>query len=88
MLFSIAHEIILAWGWKRRIIAFLSGSMGVLALAPFGFMPAMFVSLTSAIWLIDGSVTQNANRDYSQKRHFNLAMLIDAGSIGWWFGFG
>ena len=88
MLFSIAHEIILAWGWKRRLIAFLSGSIGVLSLAPFGFMPAMLVSLTVAIWLIDGSVVQNPNRDYSQKPILNLAMLIDAAGIGWWFGFG
>ena len=88
MLLSIAYEVILAWGWKRRIIAFLSGSMGVLALAPIGFMPAMLVSLTVAVWLIDGSVARNASGAYSEKRLLNFAMLLDAASVGWWFGFG
>ena len=88
MLLFIAHEMILAWGWKRRIIAFLSGSIGVFALAPFGFLPALFVSLTAAIWLIDGSVARNVTGRSLEKSYLNLAMLIDAGSVGWWFGFG
>jgi len=76
MLF-LSQKVILAEGWTRRLIAFCSGAVGVLALAPFSFFPAFFVPMTVAVWLIDGSA--DATRWASLRR---------AAGAGWWLGFG
>ena len=39
MLF-LSQKVILSDGWTRRLIAFCSGAIGVLALPPFRFFPA------------------------------------------------
>ena len=31
---ALAHRIILAWGWERRLIAMVTGAIGALAMAP------------------------------------------------------
>ena len=51
----LADRIILSWGWRRRMIAFAAGAVGALAMAPLDIFPAMFVPMTVAVWLIDGS---------------------------------
>ncbi len=81
---KLAYAIILSWGWKRRAIAFASGAVGVLAMAPFGFFPAMFVPLMTSIWLIDGSIQ---NKSLSSKKDFYKS-LSHAAEAGWWLGFG
>ncbi|SFK39803.1 apolipoprotein N-acyltransferase [Methylocapsa palsarum] len=48
--------LVSARGWRRRLIAFAAGAVGALAMAPFDFMPAMIVSMTAAVWLIDACV--------------------------------
>jgi apolipoprotein N-acyltransferase len=74
--FSLAQPVILAWGWRRALIAFLAGAASTLALAPINVWPAMFVTFPLLVWLLDGAaVSRSAG--------------IGAGfAIGWWFGFG
>ena len=72
---SLAHRIVLAWGWRRRSIAFSAGALSVLAMAPFNAWPVLFITLPMLVWLIDG-----AGRSWNG--------IIAAADIGWWFGFG
>ena len=41
----LADSIILMWGWRRLLLAFLAGAALVLALAPFKAVPIGFVSI-------------------------------------------
>jgi apolipoprotein N-acyltransferase len=76
----LAHRILLLWGWQRMLVAALAGALGALALAPVYVWPALIVSLTVAVWLLDGSVVD--------RRAASLPTLRSAAVIGWWFGFG
>jgi apolipoprotein N-acyltransferase len=73
---GIAHRIILAWGVKRALIAFLAGALSALAMAPFDLWPIMFLTIPVVVWLIDGSAAEGWRR------------LLAAGIAGWCFGFG
>ncbi len=66
----------LAWGWRRVLIAFLAGAATTLALPPIEFWPAPFVTFPVLVWLVDGSA---AGR---------YGGAIAAALAGWWFGFG
>ena len=81
LVLSFPERVILAEGWTRRAIAFCAGAVGALALAPVDFAPAMFVPLTAAVWLIDGSGATGRAR-------FSPASLLSAAGAGWWLGFG
>src|SRR3979411_2583153 len=48
-------SIILAWGWKRALIALVAGALSALAMAPFNAWPVLFVTFPVAVWLIDGA---------------------------------
>jgi apolipoprotein N-acyltransferase len=72
----IAHSIMLAWGWRRALIAFLAGAVTTLALPPFNLWPLPFLTFPVLVWLIDGSA---AGR---------LGGVTAAAAAGWWFGFG
>jgi apolipoprotein N-acyltransferase len=72
----LAHTIVLAWGWRRILIAFLAGASTALALPPTDVWPIPFVTFPVLVWLIDGSA---AGR---------LGGLLAAAGAGWWFGFG
>ena len=76
---AIAQRVILAWGWRRFLIAFLAGAAGALALPPFGLLPALAVSLTAAVWLIDGAASGKGRP---------WATLRSTALVGWWWGFG
>ena len=73
---DLSHRIILADGGSRRVIAFIAGATGALALAPFDIVPAMAVPLCVAVWLIDGAAGAG------------VAALRSAAAAGWWLGFG
>lgn len=77
---AFAHRIILAWGWRRLLVAGFAGAAGALAMPPVGFFPALAVSLTVAVWLIDGSVTDGRLR--------SIATVQSAAVAGWAWGFG
>jgi apolipoprotein N-acyltransferase len=70
------HAIVLAWGWRRWLIAFVAGAASALAMAPFSVWPVLFLTFPTLVWLIDGAA---AGR---------WGGLMVAALTGWWFGFG
>ena len=74
---TLAGSVSIAWGWRRRLIALGAGAAGALAMPPFGFLPALVVSLTLAVWLLDGA---------SERSRWGT--IRQSLAIGWWFGFG
>lgn len=80
MFVQASQTILLAWGWPRRLIAFAAGAVGALAMPPFGVWPALAISFTVAIWLLDGSI--------AARRRFDIGGVVAAAAAGWWFGFG
>ncbi|WP_373875830.1 apolipoprotein N-acyltransferase, partial [Methylobacterium soli] len=66
-------------GWGRLTWAFLAGTLGALAMPPFGVLPALVVSLTAAVWLMDGA----ARGDPRLWR-----TLLPCALVGWAWGFG
>src|SRR5262245_33453297 len=76
----LAGRVILLWGWRRALAAFLAGALVVLAQAPFDFFAVGFVSFPALVWLLDGAIVGPPAR--LRKR------LAPAFAIGWWFGFG
>lgn len=76
----LAGRIILLWGWRRALLAFLAGAIAVLGQAPYDFFAVGFVSFPLLVWLLDGAVaTPPAGL---------LRRLRPAFATGWWFGFG
>jgi apolipoprotein N-acyltransferase len=71
-----SHPIILAWGWRRALIALLAGAASALALAPLNLWPIMFVTFPILVWLTDGAATGR------------WGGVLSAAIIGWCFGFG
>jgi apolipoprotein N-acyltransferase len=69
-------SIILAWGWKRAIIALAAGAVSALAMAPFNAWPVLFVTFPVAVWLIDGAAA-------GKRRGVPAAAMA-----GFWFGLG
>ncbi|HEY1365062.1 MAG TPA: apolipoprotein N-acyltransferase [Xanthobacteraceae bacterium] len=72
----LAHAIVLAWGWRRILIAWLAGASSALALPPSDIWPLPFITFPILVWLVDGA---GAGR---------LGGLLTAAGAGWWFGFG
>jgi apolipoprotein N-acyltransferase len=79
---GLAQAVILAWGWRRRAIAFVGGATGALALPPLDWTPLMIVPLALAVWLIDGAVGRGEGRGAG------FGALRSAFGAGWWWGFG
>jgi apolipoprotein N-acyltransferase len=67
---------VLAWGWRRILIAFLAGASTTLALPPTDIWPVPFITFPVLVWLVDGAA---AGR---------LGGVLAAATAGWWFGFG
>jgi apolipoprotein N-acyltransferase len=72
---AVVYPIVLAWGWRRRAIAFGAGTAATLAMAPYDFWPILALALPVLVWLIDGAGA-------------GVAGLRAAFGAGWWFGFG
>ena len=73
---ALVHAIVLAWGWRRWLIAFAAGALSALAMAPFDAWPILFLTFPVLVWLIDGATIGRWGR------------IAVAASTGWWFGFG
>jgi apolipoprotein N-acyltransferase len=73
---AVALAIILAWGWKRALIALAAGALSALAMAPFNAWPVLLVSFPVIVWLIDGTGAGH------------LRGVPAAAMAGWWFGLG
>lgn len=76
----LAEKIMLVWGIKRAMLAFLVGALAVLALPPFNFFAVMFISMPVLVWLLDGA-SGPAEAGF-------LGRLRPAFFTGWCFGFG
>ena len=76
MITRFAHVVILAFGWRRAMIAFVAGAASALAMPPFNLWPILFVTFPVLVWLADGSA---AGR---------WSGAITAAVTGWCFGFG
>lgn len=76
----IAEKIMLSWGFRRFLLAFLAGLLATLGLPPFSFFPVLFVSFPVLVWLIDGAA---GPADATL-----IGRLAPAFWTGWWFGFG
>jgi apolipoprotein N-acyltransferase len=72
---DFANRVVLSWGWKRRGIAFFSGAVSALAMAPFDFFPVLALTFPMFVWLLDGAGAGKRG-------------LLAAFGAGWWFGFG
>jgi apolipoprotein N-acyltransferase len=77
MLARAATATVLAWGWRKALIALAAGASGALALAPLDLWPLLVIPMTVAVWLVDGAVGESA------WRRFRAAF-----AAGWWWGFG
>ncbi len=75
----LAKRVSLLRGWRRWLVAFAAGAVGALAMPPFGFLPALVVSLAPAIWLLDGTAIGMPSR---------WAPFKSAALLGWFWGFG
>jgi len=74
----LAHAILLSWGWRRALIAFLAGAASALAMEPYGLFPVLFLTFPVLVWLVDGA----SAADGLGRR------LRAAAWVGWLFGFG
>ncbi len=73
---GLIHAVVLAWGWRRWLIAFAAGALSALSMAPLNFWPILFLTFPTVVWLIDGAGTGR------------WGGITAAAGIGWWFGFG
>ncbi|TPM28667.1 apolipoprotein N-acyltransferase [Mesorhizobium sp. B2-3-5] len=76
----LAGRIILLWGWRRALVAFLAGALAVLGQAPYDFFAACFISFPLLVWLLDGATGEASGNLFRR--------LLPAFAVGWWFGFG
>ncbi len=77
----LAHFVVLAVGWRRYAIAFAAGAIGALAMPPLGFVPALIVTMSVAVWLLDGCGGKH-------EPGLLLPRLRAAALAGWFLGFG
>ncbi|MFL6797174.1 MAG: apolipoprotein N-acyltransferase [Xanthobacteraceae bacterium] len=75
-LVRVAQTVVLAWGWRRALIAFLAGAVSALALPPVNLWPIPFATFPILVWLVDGAAAGRSRG------------MFAAASAGWWFGFG
>jgi len=76
---TLAHRLLLLWGWPRRFAALAAGALSALALAPVHAAPILFLTLPALVILIDGAVVAGPR---------GVRRLRPAAITGWWFGFG
>ncbi|HEX5211936.1 MAG TPA: apolipoprotein N-acyltransferase [Pseudolabrys sp.] len=72
----ISYAIVLAYGWRRALIAFLAGAASALAMAPINAWPILFLTFPVLVWLVDGSTAGRWSGAFT------------AALAGWCFGFG
>ena len=50
-----AHAIMLSFGWRRALIAFVAGAVSTLALAPFDLWLVLLLTFPVLVWLVDSA---------------------------------
>ena len=76
----LAGRVILLWGWRRSLLAFLAGALATLSQAPYDFFAVCLVSFPVLVWLIDGAAAEGGRG--------LVGRLRPTFAVGWWFGFG
>ena len=76
----LAGKVILLWGWRRALTAFLAGALAAFSQPPFDFFAVCLVSFPVLVWLLDGAAGRPGAR--------LVRSALSAFVIGWWFGFG
>ena len=88
-LISTQNWVLSRRGWARCGVAFASGGVSALAMAPFFLWPILFATLSVVVWLLD-SAQQTKTTD--ARNWFTMRWLPhpmwQAFRDGWWFGFG
>lgn len=86
----LAGRVILLWGVRRALLAIAAGAVGALALPPFSFVAALFVSFTLLVWLLDGCASDPGSGILARCRTtFFLGWLFGLGYFVaglWWLG--
>lgn len=82
---QLANLVRCSTGWRRSLLAVLSGAASVLAMAPFFAWPVLFVTLPLLVWLLDASAMHGVLGPQSRRWRHPLAR---AAFTGWCFGFG
>ncbi|WP_150495908.1 apolipoprotein N-acyltransferase [Roseibium aquae] len=80
LLLVLPNSCLLAWGWRRALIALLAGAVTSLALPPAGVLMAPVIGFSCLVWLMDGTVS----RPEARRR----AVFFSRFRLGWFFGFG
>src|SRR5690606_35808566 len=76
----LAGRVILLWGWRRALAAFLAGAVAALAQPPVDFFAVGFVPFPVLGRLRDGAAGSPGEGLFRRTARPFL--------IGWWFGFG
>lgn len=76
----LAGRVILLWGWRRALAAFLAGAVAALGQPPFDFFAACLIAFPVLVWLLDGAASAPGERF--------LRRVFRPFLTGWWFGFG
>ncbi len=82
---AYAQKIMLSDGWSRRLIAFVAGAAGALAMAPLFFLPGLVVTMVVAVWLLDGAAQSMLSDPTGLPSRGGWRMAF---ADGWWLGFG
>lgn len=77
---AVPNSCLLAWGWRRRVLACLAGACAALALPPLNLLPLILFAFPCFVWLIDGALG-DGNLSYWPRFRTGF-------SLGWFFGFG
>ena len=76
----LAGKVILLWGWRQALSAFLAGALAAFGQPPYDFFAVCFVSFPLLVWLLDGAAAAPGAGLFRR--------AAGAFGIGWWFGFG
>jgi len=57
MMTRTANALARLTGWRRLLLAFLAGTVTILAFAPFTIGPALWVAFVPLLWMLDGCKT-------------------------------
>jgi apolipoprotein N-acyltransferase len=85
-LWRVASAVVLAEGARRKLIALVAGAAGALAMAPVDILPAILVSMTCALWLLDGCALPDEKRGTARTAVPRAAR--ESFVAGWFWGFG
>ena len=77
---SLAHAIIVLWGWRRFAVAVVAGALSAFAFAPFYVVPILWLTVPVFVWLIDGAEPGEGAGFFRR--------LVPAAVVGFAFGFG